>query len=122
MKIAIPTVKNTLNSNVSSSFGRAEYFLIYDTETKENLFVENTAKDSRGGAGIKAAQIVIDSKAEALLTPRLGENAAEVLKSSNMKIYKSIEGTAEENIEAFTGGKLSLLGEVHEGLHGRGLK
>ena len=72
MNIAIPVDEKTLESNVCVSFGRTPYFLIYDVETKESIFIDNSAAASTGGAGIKAAQIIVDNKASALLTPRLG--------------------------------------------------
>ena len=56
MKIAIPVDEKSLESNVCVSFGRAPYYLIYDTETKESVFLDNSAAASTGGAGIKAAQ------------------------------------------------------------------
>ena len=120
MKIAIPVDEKTLESNVCVSFGRTPYFLIYDVETKENIFIDNSAAASTGGAGIKAAQIIVDNKANALLTPRLGENAAEVLKPAEIKIYKTTTGSAKDNIDAFIAGKLSLLDEIHAGFHGHG--
>ena len=79
MKIAIPVDNASINTTICISFGRTPYFLIYDTETKEAVFLDNSAAASQGGAGIKAAQTIVDSKAEALITPRCGENAAEVL-------------------------------------------
>lgn len=41
MKIAIPVDEKTLESNVCVSFGRTPYFLIYDVETKESIFIDN---------------------------------------------------------------------------------
>ena len=120
MKIAIPIDEKVLESNVCVSFGRTPYFLIYDVETKESIFIDNSAATSTGGAGIKAAQIIVDNKANVLLTPRLGENAAEVLQSAEIKLYKSITGSAKDNIDAFIGGKLPLLDEIHAGFHGHG--
>ncbi|NLJ58505.1 MAG: dinitrogenase iron-molybdenum cofactor biosynthesis protein [Tissierellia bacterium] len=120
MKIAIPVDEKALESNVCVSFGRTPYFLIYDVETKESTFIDNTAAASTGGAGIKAAQIIVDNKADVLLTPRLGENAADVLEPADIKIFKSIAGTAKENINAYINGKLSLLDEIHSGFHGHG--
>lgn len=120
MKIAIPVDEKTLESNVCVSFGRTPYFLIYNVETKESIFIDNSAAASTGGAGIKAAQIIVDNKADVLLIPRLGENAAEVLKPAEIKIYKTITGSAKDNIDAFIDGKLPLLDEVHAGFHGHG--
>ena len=39
----------------------------------------------------------------------MGENAAEVLQSAEIKLYKSITGSAKDNIDAFIGGKLPCL-------------
>ena len=120
MKIAIPVDENNIDTNVCISFGRAPYFMIYDNESKESEFIINTAAESQGGAGIKAAQIIADTKAEILLTPRCGMNAVEVLEGSKIKLYKTISLRAFENIKEFTEGKLSLLEDIHAGFHGHG--
>ena len=120
MKIAIPVDEKTMETSVCASFGRAPYFLIYDTETKESVFIDNSAASSPGGAGIKAAQAIVDSKANALLTPRCGENAADVLKAADIQIYKTSSASAKDNIDAFAYGKLPLLDEIHSGFHGHG--
>lgn len=120
MKIAIPVDEKTLESQVCVSFGRTPYFLIYDAETKESVFIDNSAATSTGGAGIKAAQIIVDNKANVLLTLRLGENAAEVLQSAEIKTYKSTTGSAKDNIDAFIVGKLPLLDVIHAGFHEHG--
>ncbi len=39
MKIAIPVDSNIDEVKVNDSFGRAPYYLIHDTETKEDLCV-----------------------------------------------------------------------------------
>ena len=120
MKIAIPVDEKNLDSNESVSFGRTPYFLIYDVDTKESVFLDNSAAASTGGAGIKAAQTIVDNKANVLLTPRCGENAAEVLKSADIEIFKTTSASVKDNIDAFIDGKLSLLDEIHAGFHGHG--
>lgn len=120
MKIAIPTDNNNMNSNICISFGRAPYFLFYDTDNEKSKFVENTAAESAGGAGIKAAQIIADNNAEVLITPRCGENAADVLKQSKIKMFKSEGNNILDNINAFNDKKLSPLNEIHGGYHRRG--
>lgn len=117
MKIAIPIEEQTMESNVCASFGRAPYFLIYDTKTKGSLFVDNSAATSTGGAGIKAAQTIVDRKVGALLTPRCGQNAADVIKSAKIKIFKTTSSSVKANIAAFIDGKLPLLDEIHAGFH-----
>lgn len=120
MKIAIPVDEKNIETNVCVSFGRTPYFLIFDTETKQSTFFDNSAAASTGGAGIKAAQMIVDQKVNALLTPRCGENAANVLKAADVEIYKTTTAPAKENIDAFIAGKLTLLDEIHAGFHRHG--
>lgn len=122
MKIAIPTDDKTIDSTVCPSFGRTPFFLIYDTDSKESFFLDNSAAASQGGAGIKAAQTIVDQKADVLLTPRCGQNAADVINAANIKIYKTTDASIKATIDSFTDGKLSLLEEIHAGFHNHGGK
>ena len=119
MKIAIPVETVEKDPAVSASFGRAAYFLIYDEGTGAGQTLGNTAALSAGGAGIQAAQLVVDSGAQALLAPRCGQNAANVLLAAGIRLYKTIPGlSAMENVKAFNEGKMVELSEIHEGFHG----
>jgi Uncharacterized conserved protein len=112
--------EENIDTEICVSFGRAPYFLLYETDTKEIKWLVNSAAESYGGAGIAAAQILADHGAEILITPRCGENAEKVLDGAKIDVYHSIDGTAQQNIDAFTAGKLSLLSEFHAGFHGHG--
>ena len=118
MKIAIPTDGKSMESAVCVSFGRAPFFLLYDTESKTENFVPNTAADAQGGAGLKAAQLVVDMGANALLTVRCGQNAADVLVAARVKVYKTAAPTVAENLRDFAEGKLSVMTQFHAGFHG----
>ena len=118
MIIAIPVEIDSKESLVSEHFGRSNYFLIYNSEEKEYKFVENSAAKSSGGAGIKAAQIVVDENTEVLVSPQLGQNAADVINGAKIKIYKAQVGSIKENLQALEEGKLKLLSEIHGGYHG----
>lgn len=120
MKIAVPVDEKSLDSTVCISYGRTPLFLFYDTDTKVVDYIDNSAAASQGGAGIKASQSIVDKGAQVVLTIRCGENAAEVLQSADIKIYKATFKTAQENIENFLNGKLSLLTEIHSGFHNHG--
>ena len=120
MKIAIPVYDNKDETTVCISFGRTPYFLIYDTETKERKYLDNAAAASQGGAGIKAAQLIVDNKADVLLTPRCGENAANVIKAADIKIYKTINTLLEKTLQDYQEGSLNLLDEIHAGFHNHG--
>ena len=120
MKLAIPVDENNMETTVCPSFGRAPYFLLYDTETKTQEFMENSAAASAGGAGIKAAQIVVDCKVQGVLTPRCGQNAAEVLKAEGIKLYKTVDTSLAANLALFAEGKLGEVTETHPGFHQHG--
>lgn len=120
MKIALPVDENKMESTVCVSFGRTPYFLIYDIESGQHDFILNEAANSQGGAGIKAAQSIVDVKVDALLTPRLGENAAEVIGAANIALYKTLGNSIIDNINAFKNNTLESLTEVHKGLHNHG--
>lgn len=120
MKIAIPMEEKSINSSICVTFGRAPYFLIFDEDTEEEKYIENPAADSQGGAGIKAAQAVIDEGVEAVILPRLGQNAAEVFEAGKIALYKAEFGSVKHNIELLKNRKLANLTEFHSGFHGRG--
>lgn len=120
MKIGIPVNDKKDETTVCISFGRTPYFLIYDTETNERKYIDNSAAASQGGAGIKAAQILVDEKVEAVLTTRCGENAAQVLNPAGIKLYKTVNTLVEKTLEDFKEGRLNLLDEIHAGFHHHG--
>ncbi len=116
MIVALPMDED--RKNICVSFGRAPFFLFKNTETGAEEFVVNPGAEASGGAGVKAAQAVVDGGSDALITVRCGENAAEVFKAADIKIYKA-EGTdGAENLKALAEGKLSELTKFHAGYHG----
>jgi predicted Fe-Mo cluster-binding NifX family protein len=119
MKIAIPVNEKKPESSVCVSFGRAPYFMLYDTDEKATEYITNTAAEAQSGAGLKAAQLIVDSGASVLLTIRCGQNAADVLNAAQIKIYKAEGAGATENLAAFQEGKLVPMTQFHAGFHGR---
>ena len=63
MKILFAVENNAgLDSVMDNRFGRAGYFLIYDTEEKKVLSVqENMFKNEAHGVGIKIASFVVEN-------------------------------------------------------------
>lgn len=118
MIIAIPVNENSENTDICVSFGRTPFFLFHNTETGKSTIQVNSAANAQGGAGIKAAQFVADQGAKALITPRCGENSAQVLKAAGIQIYQCAGMNAAQNIADFNAGKLNLLGSFHAGFHG----
>lgn len=120
MIVGIPADKKTMDGNISTHFGRTEFFLIFNTENDEAKFIDNDAMNAQGGAGIKAAQVLVDNNVDTIISPRLGQNAFEVIDGANIAIYESNGNSIKENISSLKEGKLSPLNDIHEGFHGNG--
>lgn len=116
MIIAIPVDEN--RSDVCPSLGRAPFFLFTDTQCGTTTLDSNPAADAQGGAGIQSAQFLVDRKADALITVRCGENAAQVLLAAEIALYKACEGGVADNLAALAEGKLGALTHFHAGFHG----
>ena len=115
MKILIPVNDDKLT--ICPVFARAPFFLIYNDATVD--CVDNPAANAQGGAGLKAAQFVVDQEADAVITPRLGENAAEVFHAAEIKIYLSIGDDAKANAEMLINNELETLTHFHSGFVGK---
>lgn len=121
MKVVVVPVENkSLDASVCPSFGRAPFFALVDTDSGAHKFLDNEAAASQGGAGIKAAQTLVDNGAYALITFRCGENAAKVLNAAGVALYKAKDASVNENIADFKEGKLPPLTEIHPGFHNHG--
>ncbi|MDD4095897.1 MAG: NifB/NifX family molybdenum-iron cluster-binding protein [Oscillospiraceae bacterium] len=120
MKIAIPVNDNSEQTKICPSFGRTPFYLIADTDSGERVIFENTAANQAGGAGIAAAQSLVDRGVEVVISPRCGENAARVLSAADIKMYKMQSDSVEENLKAFSEGSLVALDDIHPGFHGHG--
>lgn len=114
MRIAVPLDEN--KQDVCIVLARAPYFLFRDNG--EDRVVENPAANAQGGAGIQAAQFLVDNKVDVLVTVRCGQNAADVFKAAGMKIYKSINKAAADDLNAMEEGRLEELTHFHGGYHG----
>jgi predicted Fe-Mo cluster-binding NifX family protein len=106
MRIAIPSNGDGLTAQVARQFGRCDSFLFVDSETLEWEVVPNEAKHRRGGAGIAAAQQVIDGGADAVLAGVMGPNALDVLTEAQIPVYEDLGGTVIEAVEMLASGEL----------------
>ena len=119
MKICISSIGQDLAASVDPRFGRAQRYIIIDTETKAFECIDNAAAMAGGGAGTKAAQLVINKGIEAVLTGNIGPNAFTVLNAAGITIYTGVSGTVQEAVDMFKGGTLNPVeaptAEAHAG-------
>ena len=100
MKIAIAMSGPDLSSDLASVFGRCAYLMFYDTETSATEVLANRGVTATGGAGVEAAQIVVDHGTELLVTPKVGPKAHEVLLQAGVRFMFRKGGTAGEALDA----------------------
>lgn len=108
MKICLTSTGDSLESKLDFRFGRCGYFIFMDTETGEFESIENSAESASHGAGIQAAQVVMEKKPDAVITGNIGPNASSVLSTAGIKVYAftSFEGTVTDALKAFRENKL----------------
>lgn len=117
MIIALPVQSQEIPLKLNSTLGRSPWFYLYNTSTKTGEFITNTAAQLSGGAGIKAAQLLLDHNIDVLITPRSGTNALDVFKEANVKVYESASTDVLENIVLFDENKLNSILEGQPGFH-----
>ena len=117
MKIVLPIEKINGEDLLGSSFGRTEYFMLFDSEKDETTVIDNSAAMLQGGAGIKAAQTVIDLDADVVILPQCGQNAMDLFVAAKTTVLKSVSRDVLENIEFCLNNKLEALNDAHPGLH-----
>ncbi len=102
MKIAITSMGEGAGSEMDQRFGRAKYFMIYDTETKEYETLSNT--DAAGGvqgAGIKTGELLSKNGVEVVITGHCGPKAFSVLAAAKIKVVMNNGGTVTEAVRRF---------------------
>jgi predicted Fe-Mo cluster-binding NifX family protein len=113
MRVVVSAQGDTLDAPASPVFGRCPTYVFVDSETMEFEAVPNPAMDQGEGAGIQAAQFVINRGAKALLTGNLGPNAFAVLQAAGVPGYLVSEGTVRQAVEALKVGELRPMGDAN---------
>lgn len=106
MKVCISAAGPSLDSAQDARFGRCETFFIHDTETGEERFMENPFKGAVGGAGVRAAELVVSEGATELVSGNYGPNAWEVLAEAGVKCYSARAATVADALAAWKAGSL----------------
>ena len=101
MILMVSSTGKTVESSCDPRFGRCQFFVKYDTDKKVYEFIENTGISANHGAGIAAAQVVVDQKVDYLLTGNLGPKAFQVVSGAGIKAFR-VEGVSVgEAVEQF---------------------
>ena len=106
MKVALTCQGQSLEHDLDQRFGRAATILVVDLDTNFVEVIDNGANAPSGGAGIAAAQRLVDRNVAAVITGQIGPNALSVLKAADMALYQGIAGSAKQNLAAYKAGQL----------------
>ena len=89
-------------------FGRAKYFLVYDTETEKWQAEDNIQNlNLAQGAGTQTAQQLAKWGVSTLITGNVGPKAFTVLKAAGIDVHLGTGGSVEEMLKQFQSGSLN---------------
>jgi len=108
MIIAFTAQQPQIESSVDPRFGRAPYFILVDAETSKWEACINPAVNQSGGAGVAAAQFVINKKADAVISGDFGPNASKALNEAHIKMnmYTGEISSVKEAVDLYRQGNL----------------
>ena len=111
MKVAVTSTGKDLDANLDPRFGRAQHFLVVDTDTMAFEVRENTQNlNLPQGAGIQAGKNVVEAGVEAVITGNCGPKAFMVLEAAGIHVITGIQGTVKEVVEKLKAGELKYAG------------
>jgi predicted Fe-Mo cluster-binding NifX family protein len=120
MRIAVSSTGESMDSPIDPRFGRCSYFVVVD-ESGGCKAVQNTGQALGNGAGIQAAQQIVDLGVDTVITGDVGPNAFRVLDAGNVTTYVGCAGTVGSALESYRRGELRRTStSTSPGHHGQG--
>jgi predicted Fe-Mo cluster-binding NifX family protein len=100
MKTVITAMEDKALAQFDKRFGRAEWFCVYNEETNTTEFIKNNNVDATNGAGVKAAEKMVELEVQKIISGDFGPKAKELLDkfSIQMVIVNDSDITIEEII------------------------
>ena len=118
MRIAVSSQGPKAESRVDPRFGRAAYFVIFDTENESYEAVSNTENASAAqGAGVQAAQAVVGQKVNMVVSGNIGPKAFAALKAAGVNMLSFTDGSVEEAVKQARAGQLESRDGANVGGH-----
>ncbi|MCT4672485.1 MAG: NifB/NifX family molybdenum-iron cluster-binding protein [Prolixibacteraceae bacterium] len=79
MKSVITSTSDKLNAAFDRRFGRASWFCVYDDETQDTEFIENSNLNASNGAGLKASEMMAELGVTKVISGDFGPKAKQLL-------------------------------------------
>jgi predicted Fe-Mo cluster-binding NifX family protein len=108
VRFVVTALKPELSSPIDQRFGRTRCLLIIDLPDRTTMVIDNKPElHAAQDAGIQAAQKVIDSHADALITGHCGPKAFRALQAAGVTVYKVSDGSVAQALDRFDEGELT---------------
>jgi predicted Fe-Mo cluster-binding NifX family protein len=112
-RIAITVTTPDPQAEVDFRFGRAPFFMLFDTGTEEWTPLANPGLEASGGAGVRAAQFLADRRVQAVVSGAFGPNAFRVLDAAGIAMYHfDSRSTCRQAVESYQSGSLARASEA----------
>jgi predicted Fe-Mo cluster-binding NifX family protein len=118
MIIAFSAQGDTLDAAMDLRLGRAERFVLVDSDSDVVKVVETQAVQAVHGAGIQTAQLLVKAGAKAVVSGDCGPKAFQVLQAAGVPVFSVGGGTVREALQAFKARTLPEIGKpgkAHQG-------
>ncbi len=105
MKIAVTSTGKEKGSGIDQRFGRAEYFIVFDTDTDEYRSIDNAPNvNAMQGAGVQAGEVIAGEGVNVLITGHCGPKAFRTLRAAGIKVVTGVSGTVEDAVKRYIDG------------------
>ena len=103
MKLIISAQNPSLEAQVDRRFGRCMWLVLFDTETNQWEAFQNPGASQSGGAGVAAAQLVLDKGADVVLSGDFGPNASRAFQAAKIGMQRFTDSTTtvQEAVDHF---------------------
>lgn len=88
MKVVITALGDSIEALFDQHFGRAAYFCVWEESTGQVEFLPNSNKDDHHGAGIKAAERMVELKVAKVISGHFGPKAKDMLEKFKIQMVE----------------------------------
>lgn len=108
MRLMITSQNSILESPIDNRFGRCPWLILMDTEKGQWKAFQNPGASQSGGAGVAAAQFVVDHKADVVISGDFGPHASRAFNAAKieMRLFTDKISTVQEAVAHFADGDL----------------
>jgi predicted Fe-Mo cluster-binding NifX family protein len=107
MKIVVTSLGESPESPIDQRFGRARFLLLHDLDSgKWSTHDNRQSIEASQGAGVQAAQHVVELGAQVVITGHCGPTAFAALAAAGIDVYQEASGSVQEALAAYKSGAL----------------